>query len=55
MLSSHIFYRGVQRTDRKLHHMVQRQSPEVQYQQNHEACVGLLLCCFAVTENGTNK
>ncbi len=35
------FYRGAQRTDRELLHMVQRQSPEVQYQQNQWACGGL--------------
>lgn len=42
MLSSVIdyVYIGVQRT---LYHMVQRQSPEVQYQQNRLACAGLLL------------
>ena len=37
------FYRGLQRNDRELHHMVQRQSCEAQYQQNQWACGGLLL------------
>ncbi len=35
------FYREVQRTDRELCHMVQRQSLEAQYQQNQRACGGL--------------
>ena len=32
------FYRGVQRTDRELRHMVQQKSPEAQYQQNQHSC-----------------
>ncbi len=34
-------FTGVQRTDGELCHMVQRQSPEAQYQQDQRACGGL--------------
>ncbi len=43
MLSSlrDYLYRGVQRTDGELRHIVKRQSPEAQYQQNQSACGAL--------------
>lgn len=45
MMHRDYLYR-VQSTE--LYHMVQRQSPENQHQQNQLDCVGLLLVCYCV-------